>query len=1019
MKKQFARIIRVVLFCSGTLMAQNSYKETPEIKWYSKAIMAFEKGEYSLAKQYLENTEVDDYRESTILVYKMLTNLALNESNAGKITEDFLNSNPFTSQKTVLVLALSNYYFRNKKHKKALDWFQELDVKLLTKEQENNYNYKLAFANYTQKNYTKAKQYLIPIAKRGAYQQEANYYLGNIAMENQDYDNALFHFNIIENIVKYRSEVAYQKLIILYSQKEYEKAISIGESQYSKVSRLTERSEMSKIIGESYFYIKNYTKASYYLNQYKGRQRKFTATDYYFLGYTNYQLQSYQEAIEKFNKITDEKNAVSQNAHYHLGDCYLKLGQKTQALNAFKNASEMSFDAEITQDAFLNYAKLSYEIGNPYESSSKVLQAFIDKYPNAPEAGLIEGLIVNAYLQNEDYQGAIDYYSTQKIVKDNQYQELLLQRGFELFVERDYNQALMFFEKSTQMFNDQNIKQKALFWKAESLTELYNFKDAAYYYNSFVNNSDSKSLEEYPDGLYGLAYSLFQQKKYNKALIYFEKYIPLAKDLAKKRNAVLRVADCNFVNKSYWSALENYNKVIEGNKEQVDYALYQKALSYGFLGKDKQKKETLKMLQKQFKASPYLDKSYYVLGNLLNNKGENKEAIEAYDDLIFKFPNSPLVAKSKLKTGIILFNTNNNEGSIQVLKQLVSDYPGTAEAVQAVEMAEQVYKDMNQVEEYAKWATQLEFINISDADIDRSMFEVAEGKYFANELKEAISSCKKYLINFPKGIHALTVHFYLAQSYFNTNAKQKAIPEYQEVLKINTNEYSEVSLNKLSQIYLENENWDLASELLLKIEKETSNAQNKVYAQSNLMKFYYQKEDHKEVLKYTDIVLNNNKSSEDAISDAYVYGGRSAVALKKFEIAKSYYEKLETIGKGVVKAEANYYKALWLHQNKLYIKSNEQVQLLARKYQSYKYWGIKGLLLMAKNFHALNDDFQANFILNNVIKNATEFEDIMIEAKALLTSYKGEEAKEKESETTVKNDDTEERELILEDVNEI
>ncbi|MGY5355486.1 tetratricopeptide repeat protein [Wenyingzhuangia sp. IMCC45467] len=1019
MKKQFVRIASVLLLGSGTLMAQNSYKETPSVKWYSKAVLAFDKEEYSLAKEYLQNATVDDYKEPSVQVYKILTNLALNEDKAGVETEKYLKSNPFTSQRTELILALSNYYFQKNQYKKALDWFEQLDVKLLTSEQENNYNYKLAFANYTQKNYVKAKQYLLPISKSGAYQNEAHYYLGNIAMENQDYETALYHFNQLENVTKYNKEIGYQKLVILYHQKQYQKVVDLGEAHYPQVHGLLEQSEMSKIIGESYFYLHNYKKAVLYLSNYKGRHKKFTEADYYFLGYAYYQLKDYNAAIDKFNKITDEKSAVSQNAHYHLGDCYLKLNQKTQALNAFKNASEMDFDAEITQNAYLNYAKLSYEIGNPYESSSEVLQAFVDDYPNSPEASLIEGLIVNAYLQYKDYQGAIDYYDTQKLVKDKQYQQILLQRGFELFTAHKYKEALSFFGKSANMYDDKITKLRALFWMAESLSEMYNFKDAAYEYEMFLKYEEAKKLQEYPDAVYGLAYGLFQQKKYKNALTYFEKYLTLANDSAKKRNAVLRIADCHFVNKTYWSALENYNKVIKKNTDQVDYAMYQKALSYGFLGKDDQKKEALKTLQNQFKTSAYLDKSYYELGNLLANKSQNNEALAAYDDLIFKFPKSPLVAKAKLKTGIILFNTNNNEGSVKILRQLVADYPGTAEAVQAVKMAEQVYKDMDQVDVYAKWATQLEFMNISDADIDKSMFEVAENKYFANELKEAISSCKKYLINFPNGIHALTVHFYLAQAYFNTGAKENAVPEYQEVLKVNTNEYTEVTLNKLSQIYLENENWEAASKLLLRIEKETTNAQSKVYAQSNLMKYYYQKEDYKQVLVYTNIVLNNNKSSEDAVADAYVYGARSSVELKEFATSKTYYQKLETIGKGNVKAEANYYKAFWLHQDKAYQKSNEQVQLLASKFQGYKYWGVKGLLLMAKNFHALNDDFQANFILNNVIKNAVEFNDVTQEAKALLKEYKGEEAKEKQPTTTVESKKVKEEELVLEAVNEM
>ena len=72
-----------------------------------------------------------------------------------------------------------------------------------------------------------------------------------------------------------------------------------------------------------------------------------------------------------------KKTLVSQNAYYHLGECYLNLEKKTEALNAFKTASEMDFDRKIKEDAALNYAKLSYEAGNPFKSVAEVLQEYL------------------------------------------------------------------------------------------------------------------------------------------------------------------------------------------------------------------------------------------------------------------------------------------------------------------------------------------------------------------------------------------------------------------------------------------------------------------------------------------------------------------------------------------------------------------------------------------------------------------------------------------------------------------
>jgi hypothetical protein len=48
---------------------------------------------------------------------------------------------------------------------------------------------------------------------------------------------------------------------------------------------------------------------------------------------------------------------------------------------------------------------------------------------------------------------------------------------------------------------------------------------------------------------------------------------------------------------------------------------------------------------------------------------------------------------------------------------------------------------------------------------------------------------------------------------------------------------------------------------------------------------------------------------------------------------------------------------------------------------------------MAKNFYGLKDSFQATYILDNIIKNFTDFPDVVSEAQTELDTIKREEAK--------------------------
>lgn len=70
--------------------------------------------------------------------------------------------------------------------------------------------------------------------------------------------------------------------------------------------------------------------------------------------------------------------------------------------------------------------------------------------------------------------------------------------------------------------------------------------------------------------------------------------------------------------------------------------------------------------------------------------------------------------------------------------------------------------------------------------------------------------------------------------------------------------------------------------------------------------------------------------------------------------------------------------------------SNKAVQKLAKDYSGYKYFGAKGLIVMAKNYYQLKDDFSATSILESVIKNFSTYNDVVTEAQTELSIIKGE-----------------------------
>jgi hypothetical protein len=100
-----------------------------------------------------------------------------------------------------------------------------------------------------------------------------------------------------------------------------------------------------------------------------------------------------------------------------------------------------------------------------------------------------------------------------------------------------------------------------------------------------------------------------------------------------------------------------------------------------------------------------------------------------------------------------------------------------------------------------------------------------------------------------------------------------------------------------------------------------------------------------------------------------------------------------------------YYSAYFTNKKKEYDVSNKIIQTITSDFSTYKYWGAKSFIIMAKNYYALEDSdpYQATYILENIIKNFSQFSDIINDAKSELKKIKLKESKTNNSVTTPKN----------------
>jgi hypothetical protein len=346
-----------------------------------------------------------------------------------------------------------------------------------------------------------------------------------------------------------------------------------------------------------------------------------------------------------------------------------------------------------------------------------------------------------------------------------------------------------------------------------------------------------------------------------------------------------------------------------------------------------------------------------------------------------------------LRQGLIYYNSEKDELALAKFKKIAAEYPKSPEALEAVATARLIYVDNGKVDEYATWVRTLDFLEVSDAELDNDTYEAAEKQYLQNNTKQSITSLSSYVTKFPNGIHALKANFYLAQSYFADGLEANAIPNYEYVISLSRNEFTEQALSRLAQIYIKKTDAVKTIATLKRLETEADFPQNVTFAQSNLMKTYYEQKDYPNAVVYADKVLANPKMDDKVKSDAQIIVARSAIQTNDELKARTAYAKLLTIAKGELAAEALYYDAYFKNKDGKFEASNTAIQKLTKDYSGYKYFGAKGLVVMAKNFYGLKDSFQATYILDSVIKNFTNFPDVITDAQKQLDEIKAQESK--------------------------
>lgn len=959
---------------------QNAYRfDLAENLFQTKVYNA---SQYEYARQYFYNQNLSASKKEAAQFFDNVIGVILKRDHAEQGLEAFMRDYPKSAYFAQANLPLADYYLAQKDFAKALETLQKVNQYQLSEEENTQYILKLGYAKFMTGDSKGAIQALEEAYKNVPETEKPDvaYMLGHLYYADNQNNKAFQYFDEIKDNPKFSHLVKPYYVQLFFNNKDYDQAISTGNDLLNENLSDDYKAEVHKIIGESYFMKKDYASAYPHLKIYADSKPNPSENDLYEMGFVAAEIKKYDEAVSYYNQLINSNSAIAQNAYYQLGNAYLEVGKKQEALSAFRSSSEMAYDKKVQELAFLQYAKLSYDIGNPYESAPIVIQKFIKKYPNNPQIPELKKLLIKSYLYSGNYKetlAAIDQLPNSTDETDKIDQEVSYLLGTEEFNKGNFKEAEKYLLRSLEINQNKEFTPRALYWLAQTYYQQGNYPSA------IVRFEKLKSADNFPEKQqlnYDLGYAYFKSKKFPQAQNSFEEYLKNPKP-EFKNDAQLRLGDTYYANNQLNEAIAVYDETDGGS----DYTSFQKAMALGFKGDSVAKIAELKKLISTFKNSDYVDDAQYEIASAYASNDDFNNSNDYFNQVIKNSPDADLVANAKIYRAQNYIDLNQSDKALAELRQLGQEYKNTAYAEKIVQAARPIFTKNGDTSGYQKFASDLN-VKIDASEIDEINLNTAKQFYAKKDYKNAISYFEKYLTQNPSGENLFQAKYELGESYFQTQNFTKALLTLQEVANVQ-NDYQEDAATRVAQIYISQGNSADAKKYLLKL-ANSSNANIKNYANVELMKISADEKDFSEAENYANLVLNNSKNSAAVLEQAKVIKARSLMYQGKDKEAQIAFAALEKSSNTEVAAEALYAKAFYQNKAKAFKSSNETIFKLANNYASEEYWGAKSLVLMAKNYLALKDNYQASYTCDQIIANYGDFPEIVAEAKEVKNQIK-------------------------------
>ena len=973
----------VLLLCASMGFMATAQTDNKE-RLIDECQRLYSDGEYSTALTVLKGIDANSLAGEEKQEYELLKALTVYENNVleGRaLMFQYLADYPESAKRELLYNYIAQSYYHTGNYDQACNWFGQCDIKRLTPRQREKATLYYALSLLNSGNEGAAENLLMNLSLTSKrHKDDATFYLAVINYNRGKLDEAYESFKSLELAKKYSDEVPYYLAGIFLKTGEAERAASLAKRFINDNKNNVQGYRMHQMLGAAEFMQGDYKEAAEALTTYVQNYPTPQRVALYQLGTSLYATGEYNKALEILVTCIEQEDAIAQSALLHIGLIHLEQGNSNSARLALEQASTMTFDNAVREEALYNYALCIHQTRySPFAESVKTFEQFLNDYPKSKHADKVGEYLIEVYNNTRNYNVALQSINkiknpSAKILEAKQ--NILYRLGVQEFINGNMDGAIDYMDSSLKLAQyNAETQSNALFWKGEALFRKGDMAGARRSYGQSLNAEAGAN----PLATYGIGYTYFNEGRYNEACNRFELFLKSADKNDKETisDTYNRIADCYFYQRQFGLAGDYYSKAANTYNKNADYSLYRFAQIQSLRDNRDESLNTLKKLVNKFPSSPYTEQALYEMGRNYIKQEKYNEAIRAYDKLITDFPNSSISRRALAERAMIYNSMGDRENAIAAFKDIIAKYPQSEEAQVAMQDLKSIYVEMGRVDLFAEFAAGTEGLQpVESSEIDTLTYLAAEKAYGRGELNEAKRAFDNYLQEFATGAFRLNSYYYKGVICYNQGEMDEAVENFAKVLEFPSSQYHEEAMTVAASIYYDNRAYDNASKLYKQLAAQSGNEERQKTALTRVLHIAIEQENYDDIILYATKIENLANASPEQKREAAFSRAKAFLAQNEFDRAFEDLDQLAADTRTKEGAEAKFLVAQILFNDGSYDFCEDEINEFIEMSTPHTYWMARSFILLADLYSIQGKTLEAKQYLLSLQNNYDGDDDI-------------------------------------------